>query len=184
MLIVTCTAYLKASICIYVMNRCMKWMYLCLCFSVIVDVYNMFLMVVQFIVWLSLNNSMCFLVLIQLESALKAAETAQSSLQAERANSRVVLFTEEEIKSLQLQVCPGTFNLQNPVVNFYSLWFVLILLSACYIFHISQELNQLLFSSVQCLVPVWFRVWKLETFNGLKLFYRKLLCFVNLQKVT
>ncbi|KAG6675327.1 hypothetical protein I3842_15G095500 [Carya illinoinensis] len=40
----------------------------------------------------------------QLESAVKAAETAQASLQTERANSRVVLFTEEEIKSLQLQV--------------------------------------------------------------------------------
>ncbi|XP_059455352.1 nuclear-pore anchor isoform X2 [Corylus avellana] len=40
----------------------------------------------------------------QLESALKAAETAQASLQAERANSRTLIFTEEEIKSLQLQV--------------------------------------------------------------------------------
>lgn len=40
----------------------------------------------------------------QLESALKAAETAQASLQADRANSRALLFTEEEIKSLQLQV--------------------------------------------------------------------------------
>ncbi|KAB1212855.1 Nuclear-pore anchor [Morella rubra] len=40
----------------------------------------------------------------QLESSLKAAETAQASLQAERANSRSLLFTEEEIKSLQLQV--------------------------------------------------------------------------------
>ncbi|KAL6283070.1 hypothetical protein ACE6H2_013999 [Prunus campanulata] len=39
-----------------------------------------------------------------LESALKASETAQSSLHAERANSRSLLFTEEEIKSLQLQV--------------------------------------------------------------------------------
>ncbi|GLU08559.1 hypothetical protein SLE2022_254650 [Rubroshorea leprosula] len=40
----------------------------------------------------------------QLESALKAAETAQASLHAERANSRALLMTEEEIKSLQLQV--------------------------------------------------------------------------------
>ncbi|XP_062158169.1 nuclear-pore anchor isoform X2 [Alnus glutinosa] len=40
----------------------------------------------------------------QLESALKAAETAQASMQAERANSRTLIFTEEEIKSLQLQV--------------------------------------------------------------------------------
>ncbi|KAK2974228.1 hypothetical protein RJ640_016714 [Escallonia rubra] len=40
----------------------------------------------------------------QLESALKAAEMAQASLQAERANSRAFLFTEEEFKSLQLQV--------------------------------------------------------------------------------
>lgn len=40
----------------------------------------------------------------QLESALKATETAQASLHAERANSRTLLFTEEEIKSLQLQV--------------------------------------------------------------------------------
>ncbi|KAB2636957.1 nuclear-pore anchor [Pyrus ussuriensis x Pyrus communis] len=39
----------------------------------------------------------------QLESALKASETAQSSLHAERTNSRS-LFTEEEMKSLQLQV--------------------------------------------------------------------------------
>ncbi|XP_040999238.1 nuclear-pore anchor-like [Juglans microcarpa x Juglans regia] len=40
----------------------------------------------------------------QLERALKAIETAQASLQAEHANSRVSLFTEKEIKSLQLQV--------------------------------------------------------------------------------
>ncbi|KAF3456445.1 hypothetical protein FNV43_RR01095 [Rhamnella rubrinervis] len=40
----------------------------------------------------------------QLESALKAAETAQSSLHAERASSRSLLLTEDEIKSLQLQV--------------------------------------------------------------------------------
>uniref|UniRef100_A0A2P2MGP2 Uncharacterized protein MANES_16G052800 n=1 Tax=Rhizophora mucronata TaxID=61149 RepID=A0A2P2MGP2_RHIMU len=40
----------------------------------------------------------------QLESALKAAETAQASIRAERANLRPLLFSEEEIKSLQLQV--------------------------------------------------------------------------------
>ncbi|KAL3498454.1 hypothetical protein ACH5RR_041186 [Cinchona calisaya] len=40
----------------------------------------------------------------QLETALKAAESAQSSLNAERANSKAWLFTEEEFKSLQLQV--------------------------------------------------------------------------------
>ncbi|KAG2664368.1 hypothetical protein I3760_16G078800 [Carya illinoinensis] len=40
----------------------------------------------------------------QLERALKAIGTAQASLQAEHANSRASLFTEEEIKSLQLQV--------------------------------------------------------------------------------
>ncbi|KAJ7982109.1 nuclear-pore anchor [Quillaja saponaria] len=40
----------------------------------------------------------------RLESALKAAESAHASLEAERANSRSFLFTEEEIKSLQLQV--------------------------------------------------------------------------------
>ncbi|XP_044468309.1 nuclear-pore anchor isoform X3 [Mangifera indica] len=40
----------------------------------------------------------------QLESALKAADNAQASLTAERANSRALLLTEEEIKSLQLQV--------------------------------------------------------------------------------
>ncbi|PON44121.1 Nucleoprotein TPR/MLP [Parasponia andersonii] len=40
----------------------------------------------------------------QLESTLKAAETAQSSLHAERSSSKTLLFTEEEIKSLQLQV--------------------------------------------------------------------------------
>ncbi|CAI9773199.1 unnamed protein product [Fraxinus pennsylvanica] len=40
----------------------------------------------------------------QLESALKAAELAQASLNAERAISRASLFTEEDFKSLQLQV--------------------------------------------------------------------------------
>ncbi|KAL6974118.1 hypothetical protein U1Q18_028301 [Sarracenia purpurea var. burkii] len=40
----------------------------------------------------------------QLESALKGAETAQASLHAERANSRAMLFTDDEFKSLQLQV--------------------------------------------------------------------------------
>ncbi|KAF5728160.1 nuclear-pore anchor isoform X1 [Tripterygium wilfordii] len=40
----------------------------------------------------------------QLESALKAVENAQASLNAERANSRALLLTKEEIKSLQLQV--------------------------------------------------------------------------------
>ncbi|KAI4333246.1 hypothetical protein L6164_018080 [Bauhinia variegata] len=40
----------------------------------------------------------------QLESALKAAESAHASLEAERANSRSFLFSEEEFKSLQLQV--------------------------------------------------------------------------------
>lgn len=40
----------------------------------------------------------------QLESALKASETAQSALHAERTNSRAALFTEDEIKSLQFQV--------------------------------------------------------------------------------
>ncbi|CAA3028939.1 nuclear-pore anchor [Olea europaea subsp. europaea] len=40
----------------------------------------------------------------QLESALKAAESAQASLNAERAISRASLFTEEDFKSLQLQV--------------------------------------------------------------------------------
>ncbi|CAK9179681.1 unnamed protein product [Ilex paraguariensis] len=39
----------------------------------------------------------------QLENAFKAAEIAQASLHAERANSRTLLFTEEEFKSLQLQ---------------------------------------------------------------------------------
>ncbi|KAL3581761.1 hypothetical protein D5086_016093 [Populus alba] len=40
----------------------------------------------------------------QLDGALKAAETAQASLHTERSNSRTLLFSEEEIKSLQLQV--------------------------------------------------------------------------------
>ncbi|XP_021299554.1 nuclear-pore anchor isoform X2 [Herrania umbratica] len=40
----------------------------------------------------------------QLENALKAAQTAQATLNAERANIRAVLMTEEEIKSLQHQV--------------------------------------------------------------------------------
>ncbi|PSR92585.1 Nuclear-pore anchor like [Actinidia chinensis var. chinensis] len=40
----------------------------------------------------------------QLERALKAAEAAEASLLAERANSRTKLFTEDEFKSLQLQV--------------------------------------------------------------------------------
>lgn len=42
--------------------------------------------------------------MMKLESALKAAETAQASLHAERASSRALLMTEEEIKFLQLQV--------------------------------------------------------------------------------
>ncbi|XP_010539174.1 PREDICTED: nuclear-pore anchor [Tarenaya hassleriana] len=40
----------------------------------------------------------------QLESATKMAESAQASLNSERASSRASLLTEEEIKSLQLQV--------------------------------------------------------------------------------
>lgn len=40
----------------------------------------------------------------QLESALKSAETAQASLSAARANSKAFLFSEEDFKSLQLQV--------------------------------------------------------------------------------
>lgn len=41
---------------------------------------------------------------LQLENALKSAETAQAALTSERANSSALLMTEEEIKSLQLQV--------------------------------------------------------------------------------
>lgn len=40
----------------------------------------------------------------QLERALKAAEAAETSLCAERANSRNLLFTEDEFKALKLQV--------------------------------------------------------------------------------
>ncbi|CAN6457286.1 unnamed protein product [Victoria cruziana] len=40
----------------------------------------------------------------QLESALKASETAQSMLQAERANTRSRVYSDEEFQSLQLQV--------------------------------------------------------------------------------
>ncbi|KAF3793361.1 Nuclear-pore anchor [Nymphaea thermarum] len=40
----------------------------------------------------------------QLESALKASETAQSMLQAERANTRSRVYSDEEFRSLQLQV--------------------------------------------------------------------------------
>ncbi|KAK6926183.1 Nucleoprotein TPR/MLP1 [Dillenia turbinata] len=40
----------------------------------------------------------------QLDSALKASESAQAALNAERANARALLLTEEEIKSLKLQV--------------------------------------------------------------------------------
>ena len=40
----------------------------------------------------------------QLERALKAAETAEASLSEERANSRSLLFTEDEFKALKLQV--------------------------------------------------------------------------------
>ncbi|CAI0415544.1 unnamed protein product [Linum tenue] len=40
----------------------------------------------------------------QLESALKAAENAKASLGAELANSRALIFSEEEMKSLQYQV--------------------------------------------------------------------------------
>jgi hypothetical protein len=52
----------------------------------------------------NLIYSLSLLVSVQLESALKAAEIAQASMQAERANSRTLIFSEEEIKSLQLQV--------------------------------------------------------------------------------
>ncbi|XP_017246797.1 nuclear-pore anchor isoform X3 [Daucus carota subsp. sativus] len=40
----------------------------------------------------------------QLESAIKSAEMSQATLRAERANSRALLYTDEEFKSLQLQV--------------------------------------------------------------------------------
>lgn len=40
----------------------------------------------------------------QLESALKSAESAQALLHSERGKSRASLFTEDEFKSLQLQV--------------------------------------------------------------------------------
>ncbi|MBA0849007.1 hypothetical protein Goshw_009952 [Gossypium schwendimanii] len=40
----------------------------------------------------------------QLENALKAEENAKATLNAERANSRAVLMTEDEIKSLQHQI--------------------------------------------------------------------------------
>ncbi|KAK1303865.1 Nuclear-pore anchor [Acorus calamus] len=40
----------------------------------------------------------------QLDSALKASETAQSLLNAEREHSRTIMFSDEEFKSLQLQV--------------------------------------------------------------------------------
>ncbi|XXG77177.1 hypothetical protein AAC387_Pa08g1378 [Persea americana] len=40
----------------------------------------------------------------QLESSLKASETAQSVLNAERANSREILYTDEEFRILKLQV--------------------------------------------------------------------------------
>ncbi|XP_073028198.1 LOW QUALITY PROTEIN: nuclear-pore anchor [Primulina eburnea] len=40
----------------------------------------------------------------QLESVLKSSEDAQTSLRSERAKSRSALFTEEDFKSLQLQV--------------------------------------------------------------------------------
>ncbi|KAL9236694.1 hypothetical protein vseg_011330 [Gypsophila vaccaria] len=40
----------------------------------------------------------------QLERAMKAAEVAEASLSAERANSRSLLFTEDEFKALKLQV--------------------------------------------------------------------------------
>ncbi|KAB5544461.1 hypothetical protein DKX38_012573 [Salix brachista] len=42
--------------------------------------------------------------IVMLDGALKAAENAQASLHTERANSRTLMFSEEEIKSLQLQV--------------------------------------------------------------------------------
>lgn len=42
--------------------------------------------------------------IIQLDSAIKTAETSQASLRAERENSRALLYTDEEFKSLQLQV--------------------------------------------------------------------------------
>lgn len=49
-------------------------------------------------------NYLIFTDSIQLESALKAAETAESSLRSERASTRSILYSEEEMKSLVLQV--------------------------------------------------------------------------------
>ncbi|KAL5732068.1 hypothetical protein ACHQM5_004726 [Ranunculus cassubicifolius] len=40
----------------------------------------------------------------QLEGAMKASETAQTQLNTERANSRALLFSDEDFKSLQIQV--------------------------------------------------------------------------------
>lgn len=57
------------------------------------------------------NDSACFIFLhlffmrpLQLESAMKAAESAQATLQADRASLKASMITEEEFKSLQLQV--------------------------------------------------------------------------------
>lgn len=58
------------------------------------------------------------LYILQLESAVKTAETTQASLRAERANSRALLYTDEEFKSLQLQVLVFPLN-DISVVCFY-----------------------------------------------------------------
>lgn len=53
------------------------------------------------------GNFICgyvFCIYLQLDSAIKTAETSQASLRAERENSRALFYTDEEFKSLQLQV--------------------------------------------------------------------------------
>lgn len=41
---------------------------------------------------------------MQLETAVKASERAQALLQSERENAKAISFTDDEFKSLQLQV--------------------------------------------------------------------------------
>lgn len=71
-------------------------------------------------------QSHVLLIDFQVESAQKATETAESALQAERASSRSFLFTEEEMKSFQLQVIlisSSSFSSFIFIFSYYFLFF-------------------------------------------------------------
>lgn len=98
-------------------------------------------------------------VVIQLESALKAAETAQASLRADRANSRASLFTEEEFKSLQFQVQFTTSTCS--MIEAY--WLLNSLLFLWFIFSLLSSYNW-----------VRMKVWNSKHINSIKEFLNEL----------